>query len=232
MFNRMAVLNRMVVLYDPFIRLALPMDTFQTLVLQPASLSDGDQVLDFGCGTGALAILIKQLHSHAEVFGLDRNPHALEIAKAKALKKRVSITFKPAATSDLPFADASIDHIFSTLVFHELGSEQKRQTLSEFLRVLRPGGALHIADFGSPANWLMRFALVFIHLSHRPETLKDNLEGRFPRLILDAGFEKVEERASVSSLFGTISIWRGHKPPPAHAVKSPESSQNHQELSC
>ena len=221
MTNKRQTATNLRVFFDPFIRLTFPTLTFQRLVLQPAGLCDADRVLDLGCGTGSLAIFIKRLHPKTEVFGLDVDTDILEIAKAKALRKGVSINFKQAPASDLPFPDASINHIFSTLMFHELDPKQKRQTLNESLRVLCPDGTLHIADFGKPANWLMRLALGVIRLSHRPDTLADNLKGTFPHFIREAGFEEVEERSHVSSLFGTISIWRAKKSAMPDAIPDP-----------
>lgn len=193
---------------DPFIRLTFPASTFHRLVLQPAGLRDEDRVLDLGCGTGSLAILLKRLHPGTHVFGIDVDTEVLEIANAKAAKGNLSIDFEQAPASRLPFPGASFNHIFSMLMFHELEPKQKRQTLDESRRVLRPGGTLHIADFGRAANWRMRLASVVIRLSHRRGPLEDHLKGTFPQFIRDAGFEEVEEMASISSLFGTVSIWQ------------------------
>lgn len=135
---------------DPLIRLALSLHDFQRLLLEPGGLCAGEQVLDVGCGTGALAILTKRLHPHTDVWGIEKDADALDIAKVKAARAGVVVTFQQGTSSELPFPDASLDHAFSTFVFHHLNREQKQQSLREIIRVLRPGGALHIADFGRP----------------------------------------------------------------------------------
>ena len=197
---------------DPFIRLALSLRDFQRLLLEPAGLCEGEQVLDVGCGTGALAILTKRLHPHTNVWGIERDADALGIAKVKAARAGVVVTFQQGTSYELPFPDASLDHAFSTFVFHELNREQKQQTLREIIRVLRPGGALHIADFGRPQNWLMRLALVWIRLSHRLTAISDNVSGALPQFVLAAGFEEVKETARLASVFGTVCVWQGRKP--------------------
>jgi ubiquinone/menaquinone biosynthesis C-methylase UbiE len=198
--------------HDPFIRLALSLGDVQRLLLEPAGLREGEQVLDMGCGTGALTILTKQLHPHTDVCGFDRDADALEIAKVKAARAGVIVTFQQGTSSELPFAENSLDHVFSVFMFHEVNGQQKQQSLREIIRVLRPGGALHIADFGRPQNWLMRLALVSIRLSHRLTTISDNIRGALPQFVRAAGFEQVEETARLASVFGTVCVWRGRKP--------------------
>ncbi len=198
--------------FDPFIRLALSIRDFQRLLLEPAGLCEGEQVLDVGCGTGALAILTKRLHPQTNVWGIEKDASALDIAKVKAARAGVVITFQYGTSSELPFPDASLDHAFSTFVFHHLNREQKQQSLREIIRVLRPRGALHIADFGRPQNWLMRLALVWIRLSHRLTAISDNVSGAFPQFLRAAGFEEVKETARLASVFGTVCVWQGRKP--------------------
>lgn len=197
---------------DPFIRMALSLGNFQRLLLEPAGLREGDQVLDLGCGTGVPAVLIKQLHPHTNVCGFDRDADALDTAKAKAARAGVMVTFQHGTSSKLPFAENSLDHVFSIFMFHELTRQQKQDSLLEIIRVLRPGGALHIADFGRPQNWLMRVALVWIRLSHRRTTISDNVRGALPQFVRGAGFEQVEETARLAGVFGTVCVWQGRKP--------------------
>ena len=198
--------------FEPFIRLALPHGDFKRLLLEPAGLCEGEQVLDVGCGTGALTVLTKRLHPHTDVWGIDGDANALDIAKVKAARAGVVVTFQQGTSAELPFPDASLDHAFSTFVFHHLNREQKQKTLQELIRVLQPGGALHIADFGCPQNWLMRLALVWIRLSHRLTTISDNISGALPQFVRAAGFEQVEETARLASVFGTVCVWQGRNP--------------------
>jgi ubiquinone/menaquinone biosynthesis C-methylase UbiE len=196
---------------DPFIRLALSLGDFQRLLLEPAGLCEGEQVLDVGCGTGALTVLTKRMHPHTDVWGIDGDADALDIAKVKAARAGVIVTFQHGTSSELPFAENSLDHVFSIFMFHELNGQQKRHSLREINRVLRPGGALHIADFGRPQNWVMRLALVWIRLSHRLATIADNVSGALPQFVRTAGFEQVEETARLASVFGTVCVWQGRK---------------------
>lgn len=99
------------------------------------------KVLDLGSGTGAAA----------PIFG-DRTVLALDpVHEMLALSP---IGPKVVAVGEsLPFADGSLDGVFSAYVFRNLTSVQG--TLTEIARVLRPGGRCVVVDLGRPANaWL------------------------------------------------------------------------------
>src|SRR4051812_13799571 len=63
-------------LYDPFTRLIGVQAAHRKLVDQ-AELVSADRVLEIGCGTGNLALLVKRTQPHLDVVGLDPDPKAL-----------------------------------------------------------------------------------------------------------------------------------------------------------
>jgi ubiquinone/menaquinone biosynthesis C-methylase UbiE len=71
-------------LYDPLVKLGA--DTARAALLDLAAVHPGHRVLDIGCGTGTLAVLIKRRHREVEVAGLDPDPRALSRARRKAEK--------------------------------------------------------------------------------------------------------------------------------------------------
>lgn len=56
-------------LYDPVIRWTVRESTFKDRLLEQARIKPGHHVLDLGCGTGTLALLIKRRHPEAQVAG-------------------------------------------------------------------------------------------------------------------------------------------------------------------
>lgn len=117
-------------------------------VLDEARLGSADALLDIGCGTGTLAILAARRAGGAlKTTGIDPAPHQIARARAKARRRGLQIDFREATIERLPFPDSSFDRVTSTLMFHHLPPDLKRQGLAEVTRVLRPGGLMVVADF-------------------------------------------------------------------------------------
>ena len=68
--------------YDPLVKL-LGGDRARRTLLDQAAIQPNHRVLDIGCGTGTMVLLIKQLHPQAQVTGLDPDPKALARANRK-----------------------------------------------------------------------------------------------------------------------------------------------------
>ena len=98
-------------LYDPFVKLVGGEVARRTL-LDQATIKPGFRVLDIGCGTGTLAILIKRLHPGVEVVGLDPDPNALARAKGKAERVGISIRLDKGFADELPYENASCSPTF------------------------------------------------------------------------------------------------------------------------
>jgi SAM-dependent methyltransferase len=198
-------------LYDLVVRWTTPESTFKRRLVGQAGIGRGHRVLDIGCGTATLTILVKQEHPDAEVSGIDGDQKILRIAKAKAEKVGLDVTFEQAMAYALPHTDRSFDRVLSSLVFHHLTHEDKARTFREIHRVLRVGGDLHFADFGKPHNALMLAASLPWRLFEGRETTRDNIRGALPALLRDAGFADVCETARYMTLFGTLSLYKARK---------------------
>jgi ubiquinone/menaquinone biosynthesis C-methylase UbiE len=197
--------------YDTLIRLTMPERAFKRRLIEQAKLRAGQRVLDLGCGTATLAILAKRMQPDAVVVGLDGDPKILAIAARKVRRAGVDVRLQRGMAFELPYPEASLDRVLSSLVFHHLTSENKRRTLTECYRVLRRGGELHIADWGKPHNGLMWLASWSLRLFDGLHTTADNVRGRLPQLCRQAGFLGVEETGRFATLFGTLSLYRARK---------------------
>ena len=198
-------------LYDLLIRWTMPESAFKRRLVEQSRIKRGDRILDLGCGTATLTVLIKRSHPDAEVVGLDGDSRILEIARRKAAKEGLEIKLDEGMSYELPYADNSFDRVLSSLFFHHLTRENKARTLNEVFRILRPGGELHVADFGKPQNALMRVASLPWHAFDGWKTTADNAQGRLPSIFRASGFREVCETARYMTLFGTLSLHRAYK---------------------
>jgi ubiquinone/menaquinone biosynthesis C-methylase UbiE len=198
--------------YDTAVRLTTREKIFKKALVEQAKIKANHRVLDLACGTGTLSILIRQMQPQTEVVGVDGDAKILEIAKTKAKESGIEIQFDKGMSFDLPYRDESFDRVVSSLFFHHLTRDNKLKTLREVKRVLKSNGEFHIADWGLPANSLMKGLSYIIQLLDGFETTADSFDGLLPKFITDAGFETVEETNYYNSLFGTIRLHRSRKP--------------------
>ncbi len=136
-------------LYDPLANL-LGTGRARNALLDQVGIDPGDHILDIGCGTGTLAVQIKQHHPDMEVVGLDPDPKALARARRKAERAGVTVRFDQGFSSRLPYPDASFERVLSTFMLHHLHGDEKAATMREVRRVLKPGGVFGLLDFGEP----------------------------------------------------------------------------------
>lgn len=195
-------------LYDPLLKWGMREATFKRALIANAGFQPGMKVVDLGCGTGTLTIMIKQAHPDVDVTGMDGDSAVLAIAHQKATKADLDITLQEGLAFNLPYPDQTFDRVLSSLVFHHLTGENKQKAFGEILRVLKPGGELQLVEFGLQRTWLMRF---ISGLVSRFEETGENLAGRLPLMMQEVGFESVSETRCQPTLFGSISFYQARK---------------------
>ena len=198
--------------YDTVVRLTTREATFKSALLDQANLHAGQQVLDLACGTATLTIAAKQQQPGIEIAGMDGDPSILARARVKAERAGTAIQFDQALSTAMPYEAARFDRVLCSLFFHHLSTANKRKTFVELARVLKPGGELHIADWGQAQNPLMRIAFYGIQLLDGFDNTVDNVNGLLPSLMQEAGFSDVSETRRFATMWGTLSLYRARRP--------------------
>lgn len=193
-------------LYDP-VATTTRERIFKERLIQQANISPGHVVLDVGCGTGTLATWIKRAVPEAEVTGVDGDPKILALARRKAERAGTEVHFDQALSYALPYPDARFDRVVSSLFFHHLTHDAKMRTIAEIHRVLKPGGELHVADWGAPTNGWRRLLFYSVQWLDGFETTRDSVEGRLPQMFTTGGLMDVRQRGAVETVFGTLALY-------------------------
>jgi len=182
-------------------------EVYKRQLIEQANIQPGQRVMDLGCGTGTLAIMVKQAQPLAEVCGLDADPEMLAMALKKIATLGVDVTFDEGMTFALPYADESLDRVLSSIMIHHLKTPDKERTAREIYRVLRPGGQLHIIDFGKPHSLYSKLLGPFLY---HFEEANDNIAGRLPEIFGAPGLT-MHKMGDFQTFFGTLTFLYGQK---------------------
>ncbi|WP_369357786.1 methyltransferase domain-containing protein [Streptomyces sp. cg2] len=125
-------------------RLGDQADTLAQLLHAGTSYPAGSHVLEVGCGVGAQTVHLVDNSPGARIAAVDRSASSLDQARAHlaayAPHASAQVRWHRADLHQLPFPDASFDHVFLCFVLEHLPDPLR--ALTELRRVLRPGGTL------------------------------------------------------------------------------------------
>jgi ubiquinone/menaquinone biosynthesis C-methylase UbiE len=188
--------------YDPIVKM-LGGDAARQALVEQADLRAGHRVLEVGCGTGTLMLMIKREHKTVEVVGIDPDPKALKRARDKAARVGLSVQFDQGFGDQLPYPDESFDRVLSSFMFHHLPKSEKEKFLAQVRRVLKSGGSFHLLDFEETGKhgW-------FAHLVHAHHRLEDNTRERVMTLMKEAGLQDAEWVSGRRRAFGRVAYYR------------------------
>lgn len=193
--------------YDPIMRLFGFTTALRPLIDQ-AELRPHHIVLDIGCGTGALDLLIKEVHPDVTITAIDPDPRALARAERKVRRAGVTIRFDRGFADALPYPDASFDRVFSSMMLHHVPRGEKAGLLSEVRRVLKPGGRLELLDFAGGTHSFLA------HVLHG-RTANESANARLLDRLQQAGFAAARRVATRSTPFGALGYYQATVEPPA-----------------
>jgi ubiquinone/menaquinone biosynthesis C-methylase UbiE len=122
------------------------MEAMNGVLFEAGRLTDGQTLLDVGCGFGGTIQQINRTYSDMNLTGLNIDPRQLAAADAQITPTHGNtLHWIEADACELPFEDNSFDRILAVECIFHFPSRQK--FLSEAARVLKPGGYLAVSDF-------------------------------------------------------------------------------------
>ncbi|MCE7733397.1 MAG: class I SAM-dependent methyltransferase [Candidatus Heimdallarchaeota archaeon] len=193
--------------YDRGIKLLLGEKIYSAYNRIITLVKENDRVLDLGCGTGILSLLMAK--KGAIVKGIDINPDMLEIAESRISEQNLSesILLEEKGVAELDSEpDGSYDLVTSTLCFSELEHYEIIYSLKHINRILKPKGTFILVDEVKPKNRLkrilsnlIRFPLVIITY-----ILTQNTTKALKNIELDIQAKEFEIVESKSNRFGTF----------------------------
>jgi S-adenosylmethionine-diacylgycerolhomoserine-N-methlytransferase len=166
----------------------------------------GGAVLEIGCGTGRNLIKIAQRYPLTRCYGLDVSEEMLRTAReqvAKAgLSERIVLVQADATSFDSQalFGHAGFERVVISYALSMI--PPWREALAQGLKVVAPGGALHIVDFGDQAHLPGPFRVVLNHwLALFHVTPRRDLDAVVTELSAEAGLI-----GGTTRLFGGYSV--------------------------
>ena len=170
------------------------------MTLDEALIKPGDNVLDVGCGTGEVTLLAKTRAKDGKVYGIDPAPEMIAVARNKAARKGLEIDFRVGVIESLPFTEASIDVVTSSLMMHHLPDDVKVRGVAEIYRVLKPDGRLLIADFMRPTGSFLNHLFIAFTRHHGLKSGVEDLQ----KPLNDAGFSQIAKLEEQILIIGFV----------------------------
>jgi sarcosine/dimethylglycine N-methyltransferase len=160
-----------------------------------AGLAKGMRVLDAGCGIGGSSRYLAQTYG-CKIDAIDLTPEF--VAAAKRLNELCelgdAIAVREGSVTDLPYADASFDLVWSQNVTMNIAD--KPRMFAECYRVLRPGGRFAVSHAAQGPNGEPYYPLPW---ASEPSYSFLGTPEDFLQILRDAGFSNIESRTESST---------------------------------
>jgi demethylmenaquinone methyltransferase / 2-methoxy-6-polyprenyl-1,4-benzoquinol methylase len=130
---------------------------WRSIVVKKSEIKSDSTGLDICCGTGMLSIALAKFSGiHGQITALDFSENMLVIAKQNALKSGTKdmISFIQADATHLPFPNSIFDYV--TVAWGLRNVSHLNTTISEMVRVVRPGGKIVSIEMGQPVLPIFR----------------------------------------------------------------------------
>ncbi|MEK7471520.1 MAG: ubiquinone/menaquinone biosynthesis methyltransferase [Patescibacteria group bacterium] len=175
---------------------------------------ENEIILDVGCGTADIPILISENFPKIVIYGVDINKEMLDAGRAKINSLPITnVELKEASVYNLPWPCDYFDAISIAFVLRNIDDQKK--ALAEIYRVLKPGGRLVSLGFFMPPKSIIRPVVEFwlfkavpflgkliaknkIHYEYLSESIRCNIHPKNRvKLFSEMGFKRIKYYQSV-----------------------------------
>jgi ubiquinone/menaquinone biosynthesis C-methylase UbiE len=198
--------------YDATVSLMTCERTWRRAFIKQIAPAPRDVILDVGCGTGTLAVMLAQACPSASIHAVDPDPDILSRAELKARSAGVLVHFAKGYAQDTAATAVRPNKIVSSLVLHQVPLTGKRAAILSTFAALRSGGELHIADYGEQKSPLMRLAFRQVQALDGFDNTQPNADGILPTLMLEAGYVDITTTRVIPTPTGAISLYKAVRP--------------------
>ncbi|PZA16675.1 class I SAM-dependent methyltransferase [Azoarcus communis] len=177
------------------------------------------RVLDLGCGPATQLGQVAGLNPDTEFVGVDLSETMLESGRKHVASLGLqNVSFRQGDITRLAcIPDRSVDAVMSTVVLHHLPARQHLDDcFREISRVLKPGGAVYLTDFGRLKSLKSVLFFAYMNAAHQPHLFSLDYERS-----LRAAFEYDEFRdAATNFLPSAVNLFSTFKVPFLMIAKS------------
>ncbi|NGO62782.1 class I SAM-dependent methyltransferase [Rhizobium daejeonense] len=145
-------------------------------------------LLEVGCGTGRNLLLAHRLYPTARLYGLDISAEMLVSARANFRGKPAVPVLAVADATTFTAGEFGVSGFDRVMISYALSMiPDWEKAIDASLAALKPGGSLHVVDFGQQEGlpgWFKRFLQSWLdrfHVTPRAD-LRQALEARLERL--------------------------------------------------
>ncbi|MGE3250853.1 MAG: methyltransferase domain-containing protein [Hyphomonadaceae bacterium] len=196
-------------LYDAALALASREGRWRSALVRQVAARAGDVIVEFNCGSGALAAAIAESAPRALVVAIDENEAALERARARARDAGVRIEFAQGTARDATniLANWAPNKIVSSFIGRAFAQPMRRRVIEAAAAALRGDGRIHLADYGAQRTALMQQ----LFRAAQQNDIVDKSFSAAPDAMIAAlrasRFVAAEETESFPTLTGSVSLF-------------------------
>lgn len=184
------------------------------------ALHGASEVLDLGCGPATQLAQIAQMNPATRFVGVDLSDAMLADARRHVQTLGLqNVSFRQGDITKLDgIADASVDAVISTMALHHLPTQQLLvNCFAEIRRVLKPGGAVYLTDFGRLKRLHSVIHFAYLNAKHQPHLFSLDYERS-----LRAAFQYEDFAAAAAQLPADVKLHSTFGVPFLVILKTPD----------